>query len=105
LQREQKNTSLTNLINEFGSGDRKSIGGSEMKDFIVFIVKHLVDNPEEVQVNEIDGERTIVLELRVAQSDMGKVIGRRGQNARALRILLAGASAKLGKRSVLEILE
>lgn len=76
-----------------------------MKDFIVFIVKHLVDNPEEVQVNEIDGERTIVLELRVAQSDMGKVIGRRGQNARALRILLAGASAKLGKRSVLEILE
>lgn len=76
-----------------------------MKDFIVFIVKHLVDNPEEVQVNEIDGERTIVLELRVAQSDMGKVIGRRGQNARSLRILLAGASAKLGKRSVLEILE
>lgn len=76
-----------------------------MKDFIVFIVKHLVDNPEEVEVNAIDGERTVVLELHVAKSDMGKVIGRRGQNAKALRTLLAGASAKLGKRAVLEILE
>ncbi len=76
-----------------------------MKDFLEFIVKHLVDNPDEVEVNEIGGERTVVLELRVAQSDIGKVIGRRGQNARSLRILLAGASKKLGKQAVLEILE
>lgn len=76
-----------------------------MKEFIEFIVKHLVDKPEEVFVNEIDGERTVVYELRVGQGDMGKVIGRRGQTARSLRTLLAAASAKTGKRSVLEILE
>ena len=76
-----------------------------MKEFIVFIVKHLVDLPEEVHVNEIDGERTVVYELRVGSGDMGKVIGRRGQTAKSLRTLLAAASAKIGKRSVLEILE
>ncbi|MDZ7261079.1 MAG: KH domain-containing protein [candidate division KSB1 bacterium] len=76
-----------------------------MKEFIEFIVKHLVDKPEEVKVTSIDGERTVVYELRVGQGDMGKVIGRRGQTARSLRILLAAASAKQGKRSVLEILE
>lgn len=76
-----------------------------MKEFIEFIVKHLVDNPDEVQINEVDGERTVVFELRVGQGDMGKVIGRRGQTAKSIRTLLAAASAKLGKRSVLEILE
>jgi len=76
-----------------------------MKEFIEFIVKHLVDNPDDVHVNEIDGERTVVFELRVEQSDMGKVIGRRGQTAKSLRTLLAAASAKMGKRSMLEILE
>jgi predicted RNA-binding protein YlqC (UPF0109 family) len=76
-----------------------------MKEFIEFIVRHLVDQPDLVKVNAIDGERTVVFELRVGPGDMGKVIGRRGQNARSLRILLGAASAKLGKRSVLEILE
>jgi predicted RNA-binding protein YlqC (UPF0109 family) len=76
-----------------------------MKEFILFIVKHLVDQPDEVHVNEIDGERTVVYELRVGSGDMGKVIGRRGQTAKSLRTLLAAASAKMGKRSVLEILE
>jgi len=76
-----------------------------MKDFIEFIIKHLVDKPDEVQVNEIAGERTVVLELRVGEGDMGKVIGRRGQTVRSLRILLTAAAAKQGKRSVLEILE
>jgi predicted RNA-binding protein YlqC (UPF0109 family) len=76
-----------------------------MKEFIEFIIKHLVDNPSEVKVNEIDGERTVVFEVRVGDGDMGKVIGRRGQTAKSLRTLLAAASAKLGKRSVLEILE
>ncbi|MFQ5822524.1 MAG: KH domain-containing protein [bacterium] len=76
-----------------------------MKEFIEFIVKHLVDKPDEVYVNEIDGERTVVYELRVGEGDMGKVIGRRGQTARSLRTLLAAASAKMGKRAVLEILE
>jgi len=76
-----------------------------MKEFLEFIVKHLVDQPDLVKVNEVNGERTVVFELRVGPGDMGKVIGRRGQNARSLRILLGAASAKLGKRSVLEILE
>lgn len=76
-----------------------------MKDFVEFIVKHLVDHPEKVQINSINGERTVVFELRVGDGDMGKVIGRKGQTARAIRTLLAAASAKQGKRSVLEILE
>ncbi len=76
-----------------------------MKEFIEFIVKHLVDNPSAVHVNEIEGEKTVVFELRVGEGDMGKVIGRRGQTAKSLRTLLAAASAKMGKRSVLEILE
>ncbi len=76
-----------------------------MKEFLLFIVKHLVDNPEAVVVNEVDGERTVVFELRVGQGDMGKVIGKRGQTAKSIRTLLAAASAKTGKRAVLEILE
>jgi predicted RNA-binding protein YlqC (UPF0109 family) len=76
-----------------------------MKDFLEFLIKHLVDKPHEVQVNEIDGERTVVYELRVGQGDMGKVIGKHGKTAKSIRTLLAAASAKSGKRAVLEILE
>jgi len=76
-----------------------------MKEFLEFLIKHLVDKPGEVQINEIAGERTVVFELRVGEGDMGKVIGRGGQTARSLRILLAAAAAKQGKRFVLEILE
>ncbi len=76
-----------------------------MQNFIEFIVKHLVDKPEEVTVKEVEGERVTVYELRVGHGDLGKVIGRRGQNAKALRTLLSAAAARSGKRSVLEILE
>jgi len=76
-----------------------------MKEFLEFIIKHLVDKPGEVQVNEIAGERTVVFELRVGEGDMGKVIGRGGQTARSIRIILAATAAKQGKRFVLEILE
>jgi len=76
-----------------------------MKEFIEMIAKNLVDKPDEVQVSEIDGERTIVYELRVGEGDLGKVIGKRGQTAKSIRIILAAASAKRGKRAVLEILE
>jgi len=79
--------------------------GAGMRDFIENIAKHLVDKPDEVNVTEIDGERTIVYELRVGYGDLGKVIGKRGQTAKSIRILLAAASAKRGKRAVLEILE
>lgn len=76
-----------------------------MKEFVGFIAKHLVDKPEEVTVTEVEGDRTTVFELRVGDGDMGKVIGKRGQTARAIRLLLGAASAKSGKRSVLEIVE
>lgn len=76
-----------------------------MKEFLEVMIKHLVDKPDEVQVNEIDGERTVVYELRVGQGDMGKVIGKHGKTAKSIRTLLAAASAKAGKRAVLEILE
>lgn len=76
-----------------------------MKEFIEFIAKHLVDHPESVNVTEVEGEKTTVYELRVGDGDLGKVIGRKGQTARSIRTLLAAASAKRGKRAVLEILE
>lgn len=76
-----------------------------MKDFIEFIVKSLVDNPDEVDVKEVEGSRTTVYELRVGQGDLGKVIGKAGQTAKSIRTLLAAVSARQGKRAVLEILE
>ena len=72
---------------------------------IEYIAKALVDNPDEVQVNEIAGESTSVLELRVAKEDLGKVIGKNGRTARAMRTILSAASTKVRKRAVLEILE
>ena len=76
-----------------------------MKDLIAYIAKALVDKPEEVVVTEIEGEQTFVIELRVAKEDIGKVIGKQGHTARAIRTILGAASAKLKKRSVLEILD
>ena len=76
-----------------------------MKSLIENIAKALVDNPEEVAVSEVDGERTTVFELRVATSDLGKVIGKQGKTARSMRTILSAAGTKLGKRCVLEILE
>ena len=76
-----------------------------MKALVELIAKSLVDIPEEVSVGEVVGERTAVFELRVAKSDIGKVIGKQGNTARAMRTILSAASAKLNKRCVLEILE
>ena len=76
-----------------------------MKDLITEIVQAMVDHPNEVSVSEIGGDHTIVLELRVAKSDMGKVIGKQGRNAQAIRTILSAASGKTRKRYVLEILE
>ena len=76
-----------------------------MKELIEMIAKALVDNPDEVSVSEVTGEQTTVLELRVAQSDLGKVIGKQGRTARAIRTLLGASGMKLRKRFVLEILE
>ena len=76
-----------------------------MKEFVEYIVKNLVDKPDEVQVNEINGERTTVCELKVAEGELGKVIGKHGQTARSIRTLVAAVSAKRGKRAVLELIE
>ena len=76
-----------------------------LKELITYIAGALVDNPDQVQVTEVEGEQTTVLELRVAKEDLGKVIGRQGRTARAMRTILGAASSKLKKRCVLEILE
>lgn len=76
-----------------------------MKALIETMAKALVDKPDQVQVSEVAGERTTVFELRVAETDLGKVIGKQGNTARAMRTILSAAGTKLGKRCVLEILE
>ncbi|HDH05739.1 MAG TPA: KH domain-containing protein [Nitrospirae bacterium] len=76
-----------------------------MKSLVEQMAKALVDRPEEVSVAVVDGERTAVFELRVAKSDIGKVIGKQGNTARAMRTILSAGGTKLGKRYVLEILE
>ncbi|MGC9363410.1 MAG: KH domain-containing protein [Fidelibacterota bacterium] len=77
-----------------------------MKDFIEYIVKKLVDHPDEVRVSQIDSEKTVIMELQVKEGDLGKVIGKKGRTAKALRTLLTAAAAKQGqKRAILEIIE
>jgi len=76
-----------------------------MKELLELIAKSLVDEPEAVAVTKIDGEQTTVLELRVAPDDLGKVIGKQGRTARAIRTILGASGMKLKKRFVLEILE
>ena len=76
-----------------------------MRELVESIAKALVDSPEEVSVAEVVGEQTTVLELRVAQPDLGKVIGKQGRTARAIRTILGASGMKVRKRFVLEILE
>ena len=76
-----------------------------MKSLVEQMAKSLVDKPEEVSVAGVEGDRTVVFELRVAKSDIGKVIGKQGNTARAIRTILSAAGTKLGKRYVLEIME
>lgn len=76
-----------------------------MRTLIEDMAKALVDKPEEVKVSEVEGEKTTVYELRVSQSDLGKVIGKQGKTARAMRTIIGAAGTKIGKRCVIEILE
>lgn len=76
-----------------------------LKELIGYVARSLVDRPEAVEVSEIEGEQTSVLELRVAKEDLGKVIGKQGRTVRALRTIVAAASTRMRKRVVLEILE
>ncbi len=74
------------------------------RDLIEYIAKSLVDDPSQVQVNEVEGEQSTILELRVAEADVGKVIGKQGRIAKAMRTVLAAASVRSGRRAILEIL-
>ncbi len=76
-----------------------------MKELVEMIAKSLVDNPEQVVVSQLEGEQTTILELKVAQEDLGKVIGKQGRTARAIRVILGAAGMKLKRRFNLEIIE
>lgn len=76
-----------------------------MKDLVELMAKALVDNPDKVQVLQLDGERSAIIELKVAQEDLGKIIGKQGRNAQAIRIIVTAAGMKLKKRYNLEIVE
>jgi predicted RNA-binding protein YlqC (UPF0109 family) len=76
-----------------------------LKELVDYMARALVDQPDQVKVSEIEGEQTSVIELRVAKEDLGKVIGKQGRTARAMRTILSAASTKIRKRSVLEIIE
>lgn len=78
---------------------------NSLKDLVEFMAKSLVDVPDSVDVQEMQGEQTTVIELKVAKEDLGKVIGKQGRTARAMRTILNAASTKQRKRSVLEIIE
>ncbi len=75
------------------------------KDLVVYIAKSLVDDPEGVEVNIVEGEKSTILELRVSQEDIGKVIGKHGRIAKAMRTIISASATKTGKRIVLEILD
>ncbi len=77
----------------------------QMKELIEFMARALVDSPDDVEVREIEGEQSSVIELRVDKEDLGKVIGKQGRTARAMRTILSAASTKLKKRAVLDIIE
>ena len=90
----------------FSSSDSETErGNGTMKDLISVIVKAIVDQPDEVMVTEIVGDHTTVLEVTVAKNDMGKVIGKQGRNAQAIRTILSAAAGKARKRYILEIAE
>lgn len=76
-----------------------------MKELVTYIARSLVDNPEQVSVAEVEGNQTTVLELTVAKEDLGKVIGKQGRTAQAMRTILSAVSSKIKKRTVLEIIE
>ena len=95
MSENQKATSAVNSEKKLG----------ELARMIEYLAKMLVDLPNQVNVHEIEGESTTVIELKVAKEDLGKIIGKQGRTARAIRTLLNGASTKLRKRTVLEIVE
>lgn len=92
-------------VNEPGSSPVSAKKLGELAHLIEYVGKMLVDFPDKVEVHEIEGENTTVIELKVAKDDLGKIIGKQGRTARAIRTILNGASTKLRRRTVLEIIE
>jgi len=76
-----------------------------MKELVEFMAKAMVDNPDQVEVTEIVGEHTLMIELKVAKEDIGQIIGKKGRNAQAMRLILNAASAQLRKSVVFEIID
>ncbi len=76
-----------------------------VKELLEHVIKSIVDNPEQVEIKEIPGERVVIYEVRVAPEDLGKIIGREGRTAKAIRTIIAAVSLKKGKKAVIEILE
>jgi predicted RNA-binding protein YlqC (UPF0109 family) len=81
------------------------MGEFYMKELVLTIAKALVDNPDKVEVQEVNGERTTVLELKVDDADKGKIIGKEGRIIKAIRVIVNSASAKLDKRATIEVVE
>jgi uncharacterized protein len=88
-----------------GAGPQGSATAPPLRDLVLFLARSLVEHPEEVEVQEIEEPDALVYELKVAESDLGRVIGRQGRTAKALRTVLSAASAKMRRRAILEILE
>src|SRR5277367_4393602 len=99
----QRRDAMSQPTGSQGSDSGKKL--SELSKMIEYMARMLVDLPDQVGVNEIEGENTTVIELKVAKEDLGKIIGKQGRTARAVRTVLNGASTKLRKRTVLEIIE
>ncbi|ADL13172.1 KH domain-containing protein [Acetohalobium arabaticum] len=76
-----------------------------MKELVELIARNIVDNPEEVNVNQVEGSKSVILELQVAEEDMGKVIGKQGRIAKAIRTVVKAAATKEGKRVIVEIIQ
>jgi predicted RNA-binding protein YlqC (UPF0109 family) len=76
-----------------------------MKELVGVLARSLVDNPEAVEINEVEGEKSIIIELKVAEEDMGKVIGKKGRIAKAIRTVVKASAAREGKRVVVEIIQ
>jgi predicted RNA-binding protein YlqC (UPF0109 family) len=90
---------------EFREDAGMGSASEELRALVEYLARALVDLPDQVSVRQIEGEQTTVIELKVAKEDLGKVIGKQGRTARAIRTILNGASTKLRKRTVLEIIE
>lgn len=100
---------VTDMVTGEGSAavtpEQAAENAAALKGLIESIARALVDSPEKVDVTEVDGNATVVLELRVAKEDLGKIIGKQGRTARSMRTILAAASTKARRRAVLEIIE